>query len=258
MLPLARAREGRRTDPDWRLPTPRWASRCALSLSSHDRQAPGDAARVGVSFQGSSRGTGSKSELRHLRQDNLRVVQSLSEIYGPIDVDRMKRGFNGILKESVRLGQITEKQYESLASASWTKPSRRAKRRRATASEAEALLQVCAHDASCAGARDAVLIRLLAAEGLRAIEVMNEAWNGRPSNAFTRGSRESIDLWIGFRGPEPGPLLFAISRNHMILRRPLTRRAVAYAVSRRAAQTGLDNLAPEDIRCSLMHGKFGS
>ncbi len=127
-----------------------------------------------------------------------------------------------------------------------------------------ALLNTCAADMTPAGARDAALIALLYAGGLRRAEVVALSLAdfdvaGKSLKVHGKGNKErTVPLaggtfdamldWLAVRGEYPGALFVRIRRGGHINRTRLTTQAVYHILQHRAAQAGVQHLSPHDFR----------
>ena len=141
-----------------------------------------------------------------------------------------------------------------------TLPAGRAIRR----GELLALLETCAADPTPAGARDAALIALLYAGGLRRAEAVNLSLadfdvagkslkvygKGRKERAvpLAQGTFEALLDWLAVRGEQPGALFVRIRRGGHINFRSLTTQAVYHILRHRAAQAEVQHLSTHDFR----------
>src|SRR5207245_2030000 len=111
------------------------------------------------------------------------------------------------------------------------------------AGELRALFTTCARDTTPAGRRDAALLALLYGGGLRrgeavALDLEDYAsetgelrirqGKGRKDRLVyvANGGGSALADWLQVRGPDPGPLFYAINKGGRLLPRRLTAQAV--------------------------------
>ncbi len=131
--------------------------------------------------------------------------------------------------------------------------------------EVGALFRACAADPTAAGTRDAALLAVLCALGLRRSEVValdrgdytaqSEALvvrAGKGNKArlayATGGAARALDAWLQVRGAEPGPLFWPVNKAGRLTTRRLTDQAVLTILRKRAAQASVPTFSPHDLR----------
>ncbi len=128
----------------------------------------------------------------------------------------------------------------------------------------EAICFACETDESPKGARDAALIHLLVATGLRrsesvaidlesiepgrqAIKILGKGNKERlvfvPRNAY-----QKVQAWHACLGRDTGPLFTRVRRHGVVSDARLTDQAVYFIIKERAAQAGLVECSPHDFR----------
>lgn len=135
------------------------------------------------------------------------------------------------------------------------------------AGEIAALSAACQRDTSAAGVRDAAIVGLLWANGLRRASipklalddydrdtsklVIRKAKGGKTYSTFvTNGTRDALEDWLALRGDSPGPLFLPVSQTGEIEYReePMTPQSVFALLMKRAEQAGVSNFSPHDLR----------
>jgi len=205
--------------------------------------------------------------LRFQHTGAIRAV--LMEEYSPATVNKMLSALRGVLKTAWRLGLMTAEEYTravDLDPVGVARPDQAAGRA-LTPGELMGLLNVCENDPTAAGARDAAILGLLYACGLRRSEVVKldvsdydlatcvltvrASKRGKTRVVpVENGARAALLDWLHVRGEGgPGPLFVRILKNGEP--RPghrLTAQGVYDILARRAEEAGVDSFTPHDLR----------
>jgi integrase len=199
--------------------------------------------------------------------DTETVRRELAERYVPATANRMLAALRGVLKEAWRLGLMDAERYHR-ASAITNLPWSRSPRGRVLAdSEIRALFAACQRDPTPAGVRDAALLTVLYAGGLRrseasALDVRDyDASTGALTIRGTTDSRartiyaaddaaDALNRWIIHRGAAPGPLFVPIDKVGKILVRDerMREQSIYRALLKRAEQAGVGRFSCQDLR----------
>jgi site-specific recombinase XerD len=145
--------------------------------------------------------------------------------------------------------------------------SRVPKGRSISQGELRALFGVC-DPTRPVGARDAALLGLLYAAGLRRAEVVGldldhfdqesgaivvrGKGNKERRVYITNGALDAVKAWLGHRGDLPGPLLLPVRKGGTIQIRRMTDQAVAERVGHLAHKAGVATFSPHDMRRSFV------
>ena len=127
--------------------------------------------------------------------------------------------------------------------------------------EIRALLEACTMDHSPAGTRDAAMLALAFATGMRRAEIAHlqrgdlaeipqgyeltvRQGKGQKSRtvALFGGARDYMRDWLQVRGDSPGPLFWAILKSGRVLQRGIGTRAMQKILDKRADQAGVTDL----------------
>ncbi len=127
-----------------------------------------------------------------------------------------------------------------------------------------ALLDVCTTDTTAAGARDAALLSVLYAAGLRREEVVGLDYldyehltgrliiRGKGSKERTvyvsGGASTALAAWLAIRGETTGPLFWPVNKGGHITPRRMTAQAVYNLLRKRATEAGVRSFSPHDLR----------
>lgn len=198
-------------------------------------------------------------------QHTTAIRARLIEIYSPATANKMLSALRGVLKAAWRLGEMTSEEYAQASDFKAVPGSSIPAGRALDASEIELLISTCQADPSPAGVRDATLIVLLRAGGLRRAEISAlMVTNFKPllKTLNIKGKRNkqrdlpanttvaaAIDDWLRVRGSQPGPLFCPINKSGAInTSHGLSAQSIYNIVQRRALQAGVKDLSPHDFR----------
>ena len=137
--------------------------------------------------------------------------------------------------------------------------------RELSAGEIAALMADCENDTTPAGARDAAIIAVMYAGGLRRAEVVSLSLasydsetgqlvvHGRRNKErtvyLTNGAARAMADWLVIRGREYEPLFCAINKGGRLNRvDPMTDQAIYNLLAKRAAGAGVKEFSPHDLR----------
>lgn len=188
--------------------------------------------------------------------------------YSPATVNKMLSALRGVLKTAWRLGLMSAEEQTravDLDPVGIARPDQAAGRA-LTPGELMGLLKVCQKDGTAAGARDAAILGLLYACGLRRSEVVKLDVSDYDPTTFVltvraskrgktrvvpieNGAKAALQDWLHLRGDAPGPLFVRILKNGEP--RPehrLTAQGVYDILNRRGGEAGVDSFTPHDLR----------
>lgn len=204
-------------------------------------------------------------EWHALRFQHTAAIRSkLAEHYNAATANKMLCALRGVLKSAWRLQQMTAEDYTRARDIAPIKGTRLPRGRALTPGEIAALLNVCAQDASAAGARDAALIAVMRVCGPRRAEIASleladydptagtirilGKGNKERSAPITQGAADALQDWLTVRGTHPGALFHPITKAGEVQRRHMTAQAVYDVLAKRATAAGITNLSPHDMR----------
>ncbi|MCS6846531.1 MAG: tyrosine-type recombinase/integrase [Anaerolineae bacterium] len=205
---------------------------------------------------------------------NAAAVQAvLAQLQGaPATVNRALNTLRGVARAAWQLGAISAEELGRIKAVKPVRGSRLPRGRHVEAWELAELMRVCAADKSPAGARDAAMIALAAATGMRREELttltlddVTENGDGfrlrvrgkgnKEREAFiTNGAAAALRDWLAVRGSieplgEPSGALFCrINKGGRIECTPITTTAAHKMLQKRAAEAGLRALGWHDFR----------
>ena len=217
------------------------------------------------------RSTGDRCDRWTLRWDQVRyqhtqaVRSKLADKYEPATANKMLSALRGVLKEAWRLGQVGAENYHRAVDLPSGRGESPLRGRALTAGELRKIAAVCAEDLSPAGPRDAAMIALSTAGGLRCGEIINldvkahapetgaltiRRGKGRkPRICYaTNGAADALADWLQLRGSDAGALFCPVSQKGQIIYRHMIGHAFHVICAKRARQAGVKAFTPHDGR----------
>jgi integrase len=205
------------------------------------------------------------ASLRYQHTQALRTA--LGERYSAATANKMLSALRGTLKEAWRLGQMGAEEYQravDLKAIKGSKASQAEKGRHLKAGELTAMLNTCM-DGTAKGARDAAIITVAYLCGLRRAELVNlDLSDYDPDNQTLtirsgkgnkervvpvgNGALDALEDWLHVRGVFAGPLFYRIEKGGHIYHDRLTTQAIYTILRSRAAQAGVKEFSPHDLR----------
>lgn len=201
-----------------------------------------------------------------LRYQHTQAIRAkLAAKLAPATASKQLCALRGVLKEAWRLGLMPAEDYHRAADIEGVKGSRLPAGRALDRGELTALFAACAADKTPAGVRDAAMLALLYACGLRRFELAALAvadyeadrgelavYSGKGNKDrlayVTNGAKAALDRWLTVRGAQAGALFVPIRKDGKLADRPLTPHALWKVLGKRAAQAGVKTLSPHDLR----------
>lgn len=203
-----------------------------------------------------------RSELANMtRPDGTKFYQAryINKLFGAL---------RGVLVEYRRAGLLDGERFLQLTDFKPLESTPKLAGRRVMPSEVAALFASCRAEATPAAARDAAMLALAFAGGLRRAEIVALDLDSydRPNGVLTvHGKRDkyrevplegldgraalALHDWLKVRGAEPGPLFCRILKSGRLVAERLTPHSVYYLFERRAERAGLElTLRPHDAR----------
>ena len=215
--------------------------------------------------------TGNRCDRKTLRWDAVRyqhtqaVRSKLADQYEPATANKMLSALRGVLKEAWRLGQVSAEDYHRAVDLPSVRGESPLRGRALTAGELRKLAEVCHDDESPAGPRDAAMLALGSAGGLRRSEIIalelkdydpetgaltiRRGKGRKPRVCYaTNGAADALADWLEMRGTEVGPLFCPVSQTGEITFRKMIGHAFHKICSKRARQAGVKPFTPHDLR----------
>lgn len=205
-----------------------------------------------------------------LRYQHVAAIRTkLQEIgYSPATVNATLYAIRGIARASFNLELISADDYQRIRDVRPVRGDRLPAGRALTLGELSALMDACGKDTGPAGIRDAAIIGVLYAAGLRRSEAaglklsdydattgeLRVLGKGDKQRAvyIDNGAADAMADWILVRGDAAGPLFLSINKGGRILARGIGDQAIYNMLGKRAEQAGVRNLACHDLRRSFI------
>jgi site-specific recombinase XerD len=238
------------------------------------RLAPGsrrtmlDALNIVAGLLTSGRCTAETLDWGRVRYPHAAAVRAaLADKHSAAYANKILAALKGTLKEAWRLGLMSAEEFHRAADLPKVSGETLPRGRALSCGELRALFATCAADKTPAGARDAAMLALLYGAGLRRAELTAldladfdagtgalaiRSGKGRKARVVyaTNGAAAALAAWIAQRGAEPGPLFLPMAgrRKQVAEERRITDQTVYDTLRRRAAQAGVRDFSPHDLR----------
>jgi len=196
--------------------------------------------------------------------------------HAPATANKLLSALRGALREAWRLGLIDSESYHRAADLAPVRGVTLPTGRGLSQQELGALFNVCCADQGPAGMRDAALLAIGYAGGLRVAELcaldradydretgclMVRAGKGRKDRTAyaSNGARDALEAWLSIRGDVDGPLFNRINRGGRIeAGSRMYRSSVNARLRRRAQEAGVARFSPHDLRRSFISDALDS
>jgi len=192
----------------------------------------------------------------------------LADRYAPATVNKHLSALRGVLEACFDLGLMSAEDHRRAAKVRRVPNHRLPAGRGLSAEELQALFAACA-DGRPGGTRDAALLATLYGCGLRRSEAVSldladvDPATGQVRVRRGKGDRDrvvwatggtlaALSAWLEVRGGEPGPLFVPVDKADSLTIRRLSGQAVLLLCRRRAAQAGVAEFSPHDLRRSFI------
>jgi integrase/recombinase XerD len=208
------------------------------------------------------------SALRY--QHTAAIRAKIAQSYSPASANKILSALRQTLKQAWLLGQMTAEEYSRAIELEPVTGETLPAGRELSTGEILALMTTCQKDKNQnAGTRDAAIIALMYAAGLRRDEVvklgvenydpetgkmvLTGKRNKQRTAYITNGAADALGDWLTIRGSEPGPLFVAINKGGRLdPSKPLTSQAIYNMLAKRAQEAGIKNFSPHDMRRSFI------
>jgi integrase len=205
---------------------------------------------------------------QHTQSIRQRLVETISartrKPLSPASVNKAVAALRGVLREAWRLGLMSA---EDLARATDIEPVRVSRPLRGRAlepHEVATLFHACMSDRSPAGPRDAVILALGLAAGLRRAEIASldltdvdldhevVRVHGKGNKVrvvpIKGGTIQAIRSWLRCRGLEPGALVCPVSKGGRIVTKQLAPQAILRVCEKRGREADIPGFVAHDLR----------
>jgi len=234
------------------------------SLSKGGQRTQQQALRVVAEIVGAGAENYDKMRWSALRYQHTAAIRArLMETYSPASCNKILSALRGALHEAWKLGQMSAEDYQRAVDLEHVTGETLPAGREMTAGEIGALIGACQKDNTPAGTRDAAIIGLLYAAGLRRAEIIaldlgdfeptgKLVVKGKRSKERTAyindGALDALADWIGLRGSATGALFCRIDKGAKLIPGRLTTQAVYNLLVKRGAEAGVEDFSPHDFR----------
>lgn len=193
------------------------------------------------------------------------VRAALADRYAPANVNKHLSALRGVLKEAWRLGQVSAEDYHRAVDFEGIRGETLPAGRALAQDELSRLFAACRQDAGLAGKRDAAVLAVLYAAGLRRSEVaslrrqdydaaagcltIRRAKGKKDRTVYiANGFKAALDAWVAARGSEEGSLFCRILQVGRLTMAGLSGQAVYNILARRQEEAGIEDCSPHDLR----------
>lgn len=203
------------------------------------------------------------AEVRYAQTAAVRTV--LAEQLAPATANKHLCAVRGVLKEAWRLGLMSSEQFHRAVDVPRVRGERLPAGREISSGELRSLMSACVAAGDTAGVRDAALIALAYAGGLRRTEIVGldledlDRDSGELRVRHGKGNKErvvylassamrAVLAWVEVRGDWQGALLCPLTRGGRVIDRRPRGQLIYDALRRRAREASVQALSPHDFR----------
>jgi site-specific recombinase XerD len=192
---------------------------------------------------------------------------ALAERYSPATANRHLAALRGVLREAWRLGLMKAEDLARATDLAPVKGERVPRGRALSRGELRALFESC-REKTAGNVRDAALLGVLYAAGLRRAEVVSLGVadydpesgalvvrgksNKERITYIDDGAGEAMGEWLAVRGSEPGPIFCPVTQTGEVVIRGITDQAVYAILRSRAKKAKIRPFSPHDLRRSCV------
>jgi site-specific recombinase XerD len=192
---------------------------------------------------------------------------ALAERYSPATANRYLAALRSVLREAWRLGLMNAEDLARATDLAPVKGERVPRGRALSRGELRALFESC-REKTAGNVRDAALLGVLYAAGLRRAEVVSLGVadydpesgalvvrgksNKERITYIDDGAGEAMGEWLAVRGSEPGPIFCPVTQTGEVVIRGITDQAVYAILRSRAKKAKIRPFSPHDLRRSCV------
>lgn len=191
-------------------------------------------------------------------------IEEDPEIKAVATVNKYLAAIRGVAREAWRLDLINADEYMKIKSVEPMVGETLPAGRYVTPGEVLALMRICQEDPSVASVRDAAIIGMMVAGGLRREEIVKldlADYNPTDGSLMVKGKRgkdrivylengalDALQDWLHARGSVAGPLFLPINRGGARGNKRLTTQAIYLMLKSRTEAAGIADMSPHDLR----------
>jgi integrase len=207
-----------------------------------------------------------------LRYEHVQAIRAqLADTYKASTVNLTLCALRRVAEEAWKLGQISAEDCQRIKSVGSVMGSTLPTGRAVGPGELAAMLRACLEENTPAATRDAAIVAMGYAGGLRRAEMANLQLEHLEDDGETislrvqgkrnkerlvyldNGAAAAIRDWLIYRGGAPGPLFYSGRRGgHLNPGQGMTPQAIRDVIHRRAEQAGVVKVTPHDLRRSFV------
>ncbi len=235
------------------------------SLSKSGQRPQQQALRVVAEIVGAGAENFANMRWSALRYQHTAAIRArLRERYNsPATCNRILSALRGALRQAWKLGLMSAEDYQRAADLERVTGETLPAGRELSAGEIDALMGACQKDGTLAGTRDAAIIGLLYAAGLRRAEIIAldladfdgsgklkiKGKRKKERTAYVNdGALDALTDWIALRGLAGGALFCRINKGAKLIPGRLTTQAVYNLLVKRGGEAGVEDFSPHDFR----------
>ena len=199
----------------------------------------------------------------------LAIRRQLTERYAPATTNKMLAALRGVMRAARDLGQIDEAQYQQVARIRSVKVVPVDDSVILTQGQLRKLFRTTAADPAATGRRDAAVLAVILATGLRrgeaaeldfdkldlaqaAMHVAGETADRVRTSPLDEGTLAALADWVEVRGEDAGPLFLPTVRGGALRLRRMTDQAVYLLIKQIGERAGMPELTSRMLRRTMI------